>query len=93
MSRNVTLRFLAALVLFAFLARPGSAQPPAKIDPQILKEIEELELRLKKLQDRLKGIKDELQKPLAPVSEQPAHLDKVLAWRSIGPANMGGRIT
>ncbi|MBI1833068.1 MAG: PDZ domain-containing protein, partial [Planctomycetes bacterium] len=24
---------------------------------------------------------------------QPANLDKVFAWRSIGPANMGGRIT
>src|SRR3954471_379539 len=28
-----------------------------------------------------------------PPASAPAHLDKVLNWRSIGPANMGGRIT
>src|SRR5882724_11448898 len=29
----------------------------------------------------------------APKAETPAHLDKLFAWRAIGPANMGGRIT
>jgi len=94
MLRYALLRFLAAVFFFGILTWSGFAQPPVKVDPQILKEIDELELRLKKLQERLKAIKDELQKPQVPVSEQmPAQLDKLLAWRSIGPANMGGRIT
>src|SRR5206468_12132472 len=57
----------------------------------------ELERRLQVLQQKLKALKDAAATPPAKTPEAagpvPANLDRLLAWRSIGPANMGGRIT
>ena len=75
----------------------SQAQNPPAIDPAITKEIDDLNDRLLKLQAKLKSLKDSaLTGPAKPVETKelvPTHLDKLLAWRSIGPANMGGRIT
>jgi photosystem II stability/assembly factor-like uncharacterized protein len=90
------LRFLTASALLVVLALTGPAQqPPYAVDPKITKEIDDLEQRLKKLQEQLKALKDAAATPTKPPAKQalPAHLDKLFAWRSIGPANMGGRIT
>ncbi len=92
---HTPIRFLGALAFFALVALTGLAQPPAGLDPKIAKEIDDLERRLQTLQARLKALKDSA----GPATTQalsgglPPHLDKLLAWRPIGPANMGGRIT
>ena len=91
-----SIRFLGVFTLLVFLSVGASAQGPAKLDPNVLKEIDELELRIKKLQEKLKAIRESGQpepKPVAALDAMPANLDKLFAWRSIGPANMGGRIT
>jgi photosystem II stability/assembly factor-like uncharacterized protein len=96
MRQHHTVVFLGALAMIVVLALSGFSQPPAKIDPALLKEIEELEQRIQKLQERLKAIRDAATtkpKPTLPKGQLPAHIDKLFAWRSIGPANMGGRIT
>src|SRR5438105_12712521 len=85
---------VSALALVVCLALTGHAQNPRVVDPSVVKEIEDLEQRLQKIQDKLKALKDMAAKvPQAPAAQLPTHLDKLLAWRSIGPANMGGRIT
>jgi photosystem II stability/assembly factor-like uncharacterized protein len=89
--------FTGALATAFLFSINTPAQGPAKVDPQILKEIEELEQRLKKLEARLKALRDAAgATPLTPATPSgalPANMDKLFAWRSIGPANMGGRIT
>jgi photosystem II stability/assembly factor-like uncharacterized protein len=88
---------LGAVALLALVSLTGLAQPPARVDPKLLKEIDELEQRLQALQAKLKALKDAA--TAGPTKEQagpgqlPAHLDRLFAWRPIGPANMGGRIT
>jgi photosystem II stability/assembly factor-like uncharacterized protein len=85
------LHFLSALALFALVSLTGLAQSPPGVDPQIGKEIDDLEQRVRKLQDKLKALKET---PTQSAKEQlPPYLDKLFTWRSIGPANMGGRIT
>jgi photosystem II stability/assembly factor-like uncharacterized protein len=90
-------RFFAAVAFLVLLAGDGFSQGPQKVDPAIVKEIEELELRLKKLQEKLKALRDAASSGTvttpATTLGLPANLDKIFAWRSIGPANMGGRIT
>ena len=75
----------------------GFSQAPTTIDPKIAKEIDELEQRINKLQEKFKALKDAATTAPAkspPAADAlPAQLDKLFSWRSIGPANMGGRIT
>src|SRR5262245_54213848 len=91
MNLHVPIRFLGAIAFVVLLSLVGLSQSPPAVDPAIAKEIEELERRLKELQEKLKKLKEQAAKPLAP--QAPPHLDKLFAWRSIGPANMGGRVT
>ena len=88
-------RVVSAFALVVFLAMAGLGQTPRKVDPDILKEIDDLELRIKKLHDKLKALKDAVKpEPTKPaIDTAPVHLEKLFAWRPIGPANMGGRIT
>jgi photosystem II stability/assembly factor-like uncharacterized protein len=101
MRSSTLLRFVSAFAFVVSLSVAGLAQGPSKVDPNLLKEIDDLELRIQKLQAKLKAIKDgvkseatEPKDPAKPTADgAPAHLDKIFAWRPIGPANMGGRIT
>jgi photosystem II stability/assembly factor-like uncharacterized protein len=95
MRQHTPIYFLGAVALLVFVALTGLAQPPSGIDPKIAKEIDDLEQRLQKLQAKLKALKDAAgsAKSQATAGGLPANLDKLLAWRPIGPANMGGRIT
>src|SRR4051794_36005067 len=95
MRSSAPLRFISAVALVIFVAFAGLAQTPGKVDPKLLKEIDDVELRIKKLQDQLKSIKEGIKpEPTKPtVDAAPANLGKLFAWRPIGPANMGGRIT
>jgi photosystem II stability/assembly factor-like uncharacterized protein len=91
-------RLLGAALLVGLCALSGFAQNPPQVDPKISKEIDELEMRLKKLQGELKALKDKTTATSPPThvggsQGMPAHLDRLFDWRSIGPANMGGRIT
>ncbi len=70
------------------------------VDPGVAKEIDDLEQRLKKLQDKLKALKEgatpAVQKTgpkKTPAATKTTELDRLMSWRPIGPANMGGRIT
>jgi photosystem II stability/assembly factor-like uncharacterized protein len=95
MQQHTLIRFLGASALLAILSLAGFAQNPGKIDPQIIKEIDELEQRLKKIQEMLQALKNAAN-PAAqnPATEaMPPNLERLFDWRSIGPANMGGRIT
>jgi photosystem II stability/assembly factor-like uncharacterized protein len=85
---------LAPLAFLALVALTAASQQPAGVDPKLAKEIEDLEKRLKLLQEKLQLVKQAAKAP-GPASPEPppAHLDKLLAWRPIGPSNMGGRIT
>src|SRR5262245_59946815 len=83
-------------VLIAFLCTPCLAQSPA--DGERNRRLEEME---KKLRDLLKEIEafrvqwsaaPAKQPEPAPPGGMPAGWLKGLRWRSIGPANMGGRI-
>jgi photosystem II stability/assembly factor-like uncharacterized protein len=93
MRLNLFFRSLSTLLLVAFCAISGQCQDP--VDPRISKEIAELEQRLQALQDKLKTLKDaaKVPTPSAAAAKVPVHLDKLLTWRPIGPANMSGRIT
>ncbi len=95
MRHHFSLRFVGIVTLLGLLALAGFAQNPASVDPQITTEIQELEQRLKKLQEKLKALKETPApvKTSAPETALPARLDRLFAWRPIGPANMGGRIT
>src|SRR4051812_39713078 len=86
---------LGAAALLALVPLAGLTQPPARSEADLRKTIDELEQRLQALQADLKALKDTAgQKPSPAASAQlPPQLDKLFAWRSIGPANMGGRIT
>src|SRR5947209_5639381 len=85
------LKPLSVLVLFALCALSGQSQD--KVAPKIVKEIQDLEQRLQKLQGQLKAIQEGKAEPAAKPVPITENLDKLLAWRPIGPANMGGRIT
>jgi len=91
------IRFFGAMVIAVLLSVSGFSQDAPKVDPLLIKEIEELEQRLQKLQAKFKALRDAATavpvKPATPSGALPANLDKLFAWRSIGPANMGGRIT
>jgi len=79
------LRSLRVLALGVFVSLGSAAQGPG--DPRAQKEIAELEAQIRQLQDKLRTLRE------GPRADPPARFDKLLAWRSIGPANMGGRIT
>ena len=101
MRRHTLVRFFGACALLAIFSLAGFAPSQTEfgnkqtIDPQIIKEIDELEERLKKLQEKLQALKNAAKpSPQKPATEaMPANLERLFAWRSIGPANMGGRIT
>jgi hypothetical protein len=94
---SLPLRLLGGLAALLLVAHTGISQSPKGLDPAIVKEIEDLEQRLQKLAEKLKALKTAATPasvPPAPASRGlPANLDKLLAWRLIGPANMSGRIT
>jgi photosystem II stability/assembly factor-like uncharacterized protein len=94
MRHHTRIRLLGASALF-LLCLAGFSQDPGKIDPQILKEIDELEARLKNLRQKVQDLKNAARPvPLKPAAEaMPANLERLFTWRSIGPANMAGRIT
>src|SRR4051812_21550436 len=63
-------------------------------EPGRVKQIADLEKQIQELQSKLKQLKDT---PAAATPDKSGGMSidwaKMLAWRSIGPANMGGRIT
>ena len=77
MRSSALLRFVCAVALLVALAFAGLSQTPGKIDPDILKEIDDLELRIKKLHDKLKAIKEAVKpEPTKPtIDTAPVHLD------------------
>jgi photosystem II stability/assembly factor-like uncharacterized protein len=94
MNPSFRIRLVGACTVLALVVLTALAKPPAGVDPTIGKEIDELEQRLQKLQDRLKAIRQAAAPPAAaPMEQPPPHLDRLFTWRPIGPANMGGRIT
>src|SRR5262245_29899538 len=92
---HLLLKSLCAVALFGLCALSGESQ--SQVDPKITKEIQDLEERLRKLQEEVKAIQKASAKAAGLPDSKPAaiaeNLDKILAWRSIGPSNMSGRIT
>jgi photosystem II stability/assembly factor-like uncharacterized protein len=86
--RRPALGLLAILLVSLQVAHAGSEELD---DPK--KEITDLEKQIADLQKKL----EELKKPKAPADAStgivPESAVKKMMWRSIGPANMGGRIT
>jgi len=99
------LRSLAALSAFglvaAVLAVPSPARSQDKAaalsDADKAKQVAELEAQLKALQAKLAAAKAAATAapppPAAPAGAVPEAFSKKLKWRSIGPANMSGRVT
>ncbi len=86
--------FVSAVAFVLLLPLAGFGQTPGKIDPDLSKELDDLEQRIKKLREKVKALGDAKPAPAKPIADTaPANLDKLFAWRPIGPANMGGRIT
>lgn len=92
--RRAAFALLAALL---YLALPASAQTGKKDNVKqddIKKEIAEVEKQIAELTKKLEELKKA--KSTAPTSLAgvlPESAVKKMTWRSIGPANMGGRIT
>jgi photosystem II stability/assembly factor-like uncharacterized protein len=97
MTRYSLSRVLLACGLFVGIAVSGAGQDAGQADLERAKKIAEIEKQIQELQSKLKAIKDAPQPAAAlkPVEQGalPASWSKLFAWRSIGPANMGGRVT
>lgn len=97
MKQHALSRFFGALALLMLICLTGWSQSTAPVDPQVKKEIDDLERQINMLQAKLKALKETAANvpSKSPIVTEPLppHLDKLFAWRSIGPANMGGRIT
>src|SRR5262245_44617939 len=93
------LRVLLASVFFIGLVVASGGQETRQPDPDRAKKIAEIERQLQELQSQLKALKEPGQIQLTAgvqtldAAALPASWSKLFAWRSIGPANMGGRIT
>ncbi len=100
------LRSLAALAAFGLMAAVVAVPSPAwsqdksaaLTEADKLKQVAELEAQIKALQDKLnaaKALPATTAAPPATAAEGtiPDEFSKQLKWRSIGPANMGGRVT
>lgn len=84
---------LAALIL-TLVAVPApipAADAPPAADKQ--KQIEDLEKQIADIQKRLAELKAAPAAPTTPEGTIPDDVSKQFAWRCIGPANMGGRIS
>ncbi len=94
---RVLLRSILVFSFFAVLTAAGSSQPADAEDKTKLAD--DIQKQIKELQAKLKEMKDAA--PPKPKAKSMSALDgtptadwnKMLAWRCIGPANMGGRIT
>ncbi len=85
--RRTAFAILAALI-FAF---PGVARSDEE-DDKIKKEIAEVERQILELKKKLDELRKGPTTPPAPNTVPESALAK-MNWRSIGPANMGGRVT
>src|ERR1043165_5327201 len=85
------LSLVSALAVIVCLAFVGLAQDAPKKESGV-KEIAELELQIQQLQDKLKGLKEAKESEKV-VADGTSNLEKLLNWRCIGPANVGGRMT
>lgn len=98
MNRFVALRALIVCSLFTSLAWLVAAQESAPVDSERAKKIAEIERQIQELQNQLKALKEPSPLKLTGATESlsdplPASWSKLFKWRSIGPANMAGRIT
>ncbi len=98
MKSHLLRTLLASIVLVGLVVASGG-QETRQPDPDRAKKIAEIERQLQELQSQIKALKEpgQLQltagvQPLA-AGTLPASWSKLFSWRSIGPANMGGRIT
>jgi photosystem II stability/assembly factor-like uncharacterized protein len=95
MNRLPLLRLVCASVMFFGLAVSGACQQP---DAERAKKIAEIERQLRELQGQLQALKEpnpiQLTTAIKTLDDPlPPSWSKIFAWRGIGPANMGGRIT
>jgi len=85
---------LLAILLFVVPAAPAAA-PQTQDDRQ--KQIEQLEKQMLEIQKQLEALKKTppaaTTKPSVPEGTLPESVLSQYNWRSIGPANMGGRVT
>ncbi|MCI0684045.1 MAG: PDZ domain-containing protein [Gemmataceae bacterium] len=99
MKHHPILRVFLAFTLLAGVAVFSAGQDSAQPDAARVKQIAELERQIQDLQAKLKALKEpgalQLTGGIKSLSDEslPANWSKLLAWRCIGPANMGGRIT
>lgn len=84
------LGWLPLLGLSFALALPGQAQEPAKEPPKD-PQVADIEKQIAELQKKLADLKEA--EKLAAGATLPESYVKQLAWRSIGPACMAGRVT
>src|SRR5688500_16760177 len=97
MKTHAIIRGFLAFTMLVGITVYSAGQDPAQSDRA--KEIAELERQIQELQSRLKALKEpgalQLTGGVKSLSDEslPASWSKLFAWRCIGPANMGGRIT
>ena len=102
----VRIRSLAVLSAFGLMAALIAVPSPARSQDKAAqlseadkkKQVAELEAQLKAIQEKLAAAKAAATATTAPPATTPAGtipeaFSKQLKWRSIGPANMGGRVT
>lgn len=97
-SQSIPKVFLA-VALLAGVTVYSAGQDARLPDAARAKQIAELERQIQELQAKLKALKEpgtlQLTGGVKSLSDEslPASWSKLFAWRCIGPANMGGRIT
>ena len=88
-------RLAVGLLGLALVMSPAPAAPQEP--PATTKQVEEIEKQIAELQRKLADAKKSGAKPAdagaTPDGTLPPALAKHYAWRNIGPANMGGRVT